>query len=812
MRFPTCTATIFTAFLATAGGLVGGGASAWGADTTSAMLASAYDKQVKPLLNTYCAACHGTEKQKGDVDFSTVKDGEQALGQLPLWKSALAKLTDQEMPPSKEKKQPSDAERQTMQAWMRALKRLQPPDPGPFIIRRLARVEYDNSIRDLFGVDLKAGSDLPTDVPGEGFGNTVSPLLMEKYLIAADDILDRLILPDQYHLTSPAGQLGAIIAGVPEEGKPDGKERVFTSPAELTTVLSIPAEGTYSIRIKAGAEQVGKEPVRIGIRFDGQFVQELKVLAPTKRPAVYTCSTKLVTGKTRFSVVFINPVADIDLPPAAPAAPAGTGKKTPAGTAPKPAPVAKPATPAKPAAPAADPSKAANRTLLIESIEIVGPPAGFVGEAQRRVFVALPGKDVAKRDAAQKIAQAFAYRAYRRPPTDLEIQALLKIFDLADGQDEVFNESIKLMLKAVLVSPQFLYRTPDDRVEAKDPVVPLGDYELASRLSYFLWATMPDDELFKLAKDGKLHEPETLAAQVKRLLKDPRAHALAENFAAPWLGLDKVADTTLDEKKFPGVTKDMRQALADEGLTFFDGMMREGGSVLDFIDCDYAYMNGITAKLYGIDSVKGPKMQKVHLDDKNRGGAATMPGVLMVTSTPNRTSPVKRGKWVLEQLLGASPPPPPPNVPALDKQDTPENAKLTLRQKTERHRDDPACVGCHRVMDPIGFGLENFDAIGRWRDRDDTGGAVDAIGELPGKQRFSSPSELKKILMGRKDEFLRTFTGKLLAFALGRKLVGYDEVVVEDLVEQMAKDEYKLDVVIGRIVASYPFRNRQNLH
>jgi hypothetical protein len=202
----------------------------------------------------------------------------------------------------------------------------------------------------------------------------------------------------------------------------------------------------------------------------------------------------------------------------------------------------------------------------------------------------------------------------------------------------------------------------------------------------------------------------------------------------------------------------------------------------------------------------------VHLDDNNRGGAVTMPGVLMATSTPNRTSPVKRGKWVLEQLLGASPPPPPPNVPALDKQDVPENAKLTLRQRTERHRDDPACVSCHRVMDPIGFGLENFDAIGRWRNMDDTGGTVDSIGELPGKQRFTSPAELKRILMVRKDEFLRTFTGKLLAFALGRKISGYDEVVVDDLVAQMAKDEYKLDALIIRIATSYPFLNRQILH
>jgi hypothetical protein len=774
-----------------------------GADTTftPALMAATFDKEVKPLLSAYCIGCHGPDKQKGDVTFANARNGEQALGQQALWKSALAKLTDQEMPPAKEKKQPSDAERLALQTWMRNLKRLLPPDPGPLTIRRLARVEYDNTIRDLFGVDLKAGTDLPADAPGEGFGNTVSPLLMEKYLLAADDILDRMITPDQFRQVSTAGQLGAIISGVPEEGKPDGKERVFTSPAEVTTVLSIPTEGSYTFKIKAGAEQVGKDPVRIGIRFDGQFVQELHILATTKHPQAYTCTTKLISGKTRFSVVFINPVADPEGAPApAPSAPAA--KKAPA----PPAPASK-----APPAPAPDAAKLPSRTLLIESIEITGPPAHMAGEAQRRVLIATPGKDLSKHDAAQKIAEAFAPRAFRRPPTPAEIKALLKVFDLGDAQDEVFNESIKLMLKAVLVSPQFLYRTPDDRDDAKGAIVAVGDYELASRLSYFLWATMPDDELFKLCSAGKLRDPAVLTAQVKRLLKDPRAHALAENFAAPWLGLDHVADTVLDEKKFPGVGKEMRQALYDEGIVFFESLMRDGGSILDFIDCDYAWMNGLTAKLYGNDAVKGPKMQKVHLDSSDRGGAATMPGVLMVTSTPNRTSPVKRGKWVLEELLGASPPPPPPNVPALDKQDVPENAKLTLRQKTELHRDDPACNSCHRVMDPIGFGLENFDVLGRWRTNDDSGGPIDSIGELPGKQRFTSPGELKKILMRRKDEFLRTFTGKLLAFSLGRKLVGYDEVVVEDLVEQLAKDDYHLDALIIRIATSYPFLNRQSL-
>jgi hypothetical protein len=772
------------------------------AAVTPAAMAATFDKEVKPLLSSYCFSCHGPDKQKGDVTFSNTRNGEQALGQQALWKSALAKLTDQEMPPAKEKKQPSDAERLALQSWMRNLKRLLPADPGPLTIRRLARVEYDNTIRDLFGVDLKAGTDLPADAPGEGFGNTVSPLLMEKYLLAADDILDRLITPDQFRQVANAGQLGAIISGVPEEGKPDGKERVFTSPAEVTTVLSIPAEGTYTFKIKAGAEQVGKDPVRIGIRFDGQFVQELHILATTKHPQAYSCTTKLINGKTRFSVVFINPVADPESAPAPPSPAPPAGKKSPA-----------PASKA-PSAPAPEAAKLPSRTLLIESIEITGPPARMAGEAQRRVLVATPGKDLSKHDAAQKIIEAFAPRAFRRPPTAAEIKALLKVFDLGDAQDEVFNESIKLMLKAVLVSPQFLYRTPDDRDDAKDAkgaIVPVGDYELASRLSYFLWATMPDDELFKLAQAGKLRDPAVLTAQVKRLLKDPRAHALAENFAAPWLGLDHVADTVLDEKKFPGVGKEMRQALYDEGIVFFESLMRDGGSILDFIDCDYAWMNGLTAKLYGNDAVKGPKMQKVHMDSSDRGGAATMPGVLMVTSTPNRTSPVKRGKWVLEELLGASPPPPPPNVPALDKQDVPENAKLTLRQKTELHRDDPACNSCHRVMDPIGFGLENFDAIGRWRTNDDSGGPIDSIGELPGKQRFTSPGELKKILMRRKDEFLRTFTGKLLAFALGRKLVGYDEVVVDDLVEQLAKDDNHLDALITRIVTSYPFLNRQAL-
>jgi hypothetical protein len=324
---------------------------------------------------------------------------------------------------------------------------------------------------------------------------------------------------------------------------------------------------------------------------------------------------------------------------------------------------------------------------------------------------------------------------------------------------------------------------------------------------------MPDDELMTLARERKLSQPEVLVAQVRRLIADPRARAFAETFAAPWLGLDRLDELVIDPKKFPQVTKELRQAMYEEGMAYFLGLLQGGGSLLEVLDSDYAWMNAQTAKLlYGLSTseAKTAKMQKVKLSDNNRGGMLTMPGVLAVTSMPSRTSPVKRGKWILEQLLDAAPPPPPPDAPDLAKQDTSDNAKLTLRQRTEKHRTDPACAACHRVMDPLGFGLENFDAIGRWRTVDDYGAPVDALGELPGKVRFASPADLRKILVARRDEFVRAFTGKLLAFALGRRLSGYDEVVADDLAEAALANGARLDDLVLAIVTSYPFLNRSN--
>ena len=387
---------------------------------------------------------------------------------------------------------------------------------------------------------------------------------------------------------------------------------------------------------------------------------------------------------------------------------------------------------------------------------------------------------------------------------------LVGVFDLARENQLPYPAALRLMLKAVLVSPQFLFITPASEAETGRRVVPLDDHQLASRLSYLLWATMPDAELAALADSGKLHESEMLTTQVRRLLHDSRSRALFDGFGAQWLGLGELEGKTFDTAKFPLMTGEMRAAMYDEARLFFESIVRENRSVVGFVDSDYTFLNGTLAVLYGLEkNITGPAMRRVQLTDANRGGILSMPGILATTSFPNRTSAVKRGVWVLEQVLGEHVPPAPPNVPALDKQDAEKVAHLTLRQRTELHRTDPVCANCHKILDPIGFGLENFDAIGRWRDADDSGGAIDATGELPGGKRFSSPRELKGIIAARQADLARNLTEKLLAYALCRQLEGYDEIVVDRLMETIAKDGYRMQTLIAEIVTSYPFTQRR---
>ncbi len=591
-----------------------------------------FKDRITPFFKTYCTGCHGIYRMEGGINFAPALQAPGAPSSTKMWKQALANVKTHNMPPDHANKQPTEEERQMFVNWVGTIKYLSPQDPGVFVIRRLTKVEYGNTLRDLFGVDPAVAAELPDEVPGAGYLNTLSPLQSEKYLAIANEVSNRVLAP--------------------------------------------------------------------------------KNAPPTK--------------------------------------------------------------------------------------------------VQKRLFGEKPAPGSDLRAAAKRVARSLTRRAYRRPASEAELEVLLGVFDLATRNKLPYPAALRLMLKAVLVSPQFLFITPAGEPQPGQTIVPLDDYQLASRLSYLLWATTPDAELSALADAGKLHESAVLRAQVTRLLADARSRALFDGFGVQWLGLADLNIKTFDTTKFPQMTPKLRAAMYDEARLFFDSIVRDNRSVVAFVDSDYTFLNATLAPLYGMEkTVTGPEMRKVKLSDANRGGILVMPGVLAGTSFPNRSSAVKRGVWVLEQVLGEHVPPPPPNVPPLEKQDKKAVEHLTLRQRTELHRTNAVCASCHQTLDPIGFGLENFDAIGRWRDKDDTGGTIDAAGELPGEKHFASPRELKAIIAARKDELARNLTRKLLAYALCRQLEGYDEIVVDQLMETIAKDDYRMQTLITEIVTSYPFVNRR---
>ncbi len=589
-----------------------------------------FQKKVVPFLKTYCLRCHQNRRPtRAGVNFNPTFKAPGHAAFSELWKKAVARVDAHDMPPDSSKKQPTAEERKIFSSWLGKVKYLSKKDPGEFVIRRLTKTEYGNTLQDLFGVESSIVDSLPDEVSGEGFLNSLSPLQMEQYLAIAEKVLDKVL------------------------SSTDSKPTPFQK------------------------KWVGESP----------------------------------------------PEADA-------------------------------------------------------------------------------------RKAAQTIAKSLAHQAYRRPPTEKELEVLLQVFDLGRQKKLNYLASVRLMLKAILVSPQFLFITPAEEAEAG--IVPLDDHQLASRLSYLLWGSMPDEELMKLADRGKLHEAETLKAQVKRLLMHPRSRALFDGFGAQWLGIGDLENKVFDSKKFPQMTREMRSAMVDEVRLLFENVVRENRNVMDLIESDYTFLNQTLASIYDLeDEVKGPQMRKVKLTDTNRGGLLGLPGILAATSFPNRTSPVIRGVWVLERVLGDNVPSAPPDVPELEPQSEKSTEALTLRERTERHTSDPVCANCHRILDPIGFGLENFDAIGRWRDKDDNGKAIDATGELPGGKRFSNPRDLKSIIAGRVDAFSRNIVERLLAYALCRKLEGYDEIVVDRLMVEVARNEYRMQELILSVVTSYPFTHRR---
>jgi hypothetical protein len=426
-----------------------------------------------------------------------------------------------------------------------------------------------------------------------------------------------------------------------------------------------------------------------------------------------------------------------------------------------------------------------------------------------RYIVARPGPDLAKEEAARRCVTAFARRAFRRPVGDDEVDRLLRLFRLADARGEGFESAVRLALRAALVSPNFLYLVERDRTDVEGPYR-VSDHELACRLSYFLWSSMPDRGLSDLADSGRLHEPAVLEAQVKRLLADPRSRALAEGFAGQWLRVGSLAELAEPDKRlFPEYTPELRDAMAEEAFAFFHAILREDAPVLDLVDSRYTYLNERLAKHYGIGGVTGPEFRRVELPDRNRGGVLGMAAVLTLTSYPRRTSPVLRGKWVLEELLGTPPPPPPPMVKALPADDRVRDG-LTFRQRLEQHRKDVNCATCHSRLDPLGFGLENYDVLGRWRD-EIQGGPVDAAGELTTGESFVGPAALKTVLAGAKrDLFVRNLVERMLSYALRRGVEYYDTPTVKQIVEGLEANGHRGTTLVAAVVKSFPFQHRRN--
>jgi mono/diheme cytochrome c family protein len=429
-----------------------------------------------------------------------------------------------------------------------------------------------------------------------------------------------------------------------------------------------------------------------------------------------------------------------------------------------------------------------------------------------KLFPVRPSRTVPARDAARRNIERLASWAFRRPVEKAEANRLMTLYDVAAKRGDGWEASVRFAMKAILVSPSFLFRVEQERGNGKGEAAaahPLDDYELASRLSFFLWSSMPDETLFRLAGQKKLRAPKVLDAQVRRMLADPKARALADGFTGQWLRVRELYTTVRpDPGKFPEWTPVLRDALYQEPVLLFDSVVREDRSLLRLLNSDYTFLNETLARHYGIPGVTGPEMRRVYLGDRKRGGVLTTGGVLALTSYPQRTSPVLRGKWVLEEILGSPAPPPPPVVATLSQDDRPNKEGLTFRQRLEEHRKKPECAGCHSRMDPLGFGLENFDPIGRWRTA--IGGSpVDASGVLVSGEKFAGPSELKTLLLARKEAFARNLAEKMLSYALGRGLESYDMPAVKKITTALQKDDYRGATLVREIVKSYPFQYRK---
>jgi hypothetical protein len=870
------------------------------ADRSPAIAQDASDvaKVIVPFVEKHCAHCHGEKKPKGDVSLHLFKDEASILKGRKTWIRVLEQLHSGEMPPQGRPKPAFDeAERfnKAVRGIFERFDRTAKRDPGVVTMRRLNRAEYVNTVRDLVGVTIPLAEDFPADQMGHGFDNigdvlTLSPLQLERYLASAEAIVKAAIVvgeppapASQQHNGSARFdgpsygpkyddrgrlQLDAKGAKIPE------KERLPAIPGDSFRILydkgplqkrfdQLLDRGEYKLIAKLQGLFVGDEPPKFALVVDGKQVMQGVC---SEKADEYAVTIRLTPGAANLGVSLRNEYTDPADPKkrrgivlhslklVSPAIPesheqffAGSEKLT--GDAKTRFVLERFATHAyrRPAT-----KEEVDRLLRIvhqaEKISHYKLTAESLGKLQA---AKIPADVIGRLKAMEKDAltdeERFVKSLRQRLTDEMFQKHLTAILEAAEKIPQPWEGQIGLAMKAVLCSPKFLYRVELDARPTEKDAHPIDDYQLASRLSYFLWSTMPDQELFDLAAKNQLHQ--NLPAQVKRMAADPRSKALFDNFATQWLGLRRLQEFTpgpqaLDFSKLSGGGNwaDLRGDMLTETGLFFSEIVREDRSIFDLIDARFTYINQRLAQLYDIGDTNGnsaqskgkpinplgkpiPSIQvlergqdsgtvvrtynpfvRVNLENTRRGGILTQASVLAVTSHPTRTSLVKRGHWVLEQILGTPPPPPPPNVPSLE--ETKSDKPLSVRQQVEQHRKNPNCAGCHARMDPIGFAFENFDVLGRYRQKDGDQ-PIDAAGELPNGKKFNGPDELKAILKGEKELFSRNLTEKLLVYATGRGLDFYDRRTVDGILVELQKNDYRFHALITAIVQSDAFRMRR---
>ncbi|HEV8414964.1 MAG TPA: DUF1592 domain-containing protein [Bryobacteraceae bacterium] len=752
----------------------------------------------RAMLDKYCVTCHNQKLRTAGLTLDTM-NLDRVSDNAETWEKVLRKLHGGMMPPQGMPR-PDDATVTKFTGWLEtSLDRAAAshPEPGRSTLHRLNRTEYGNAIHDLLDLDIDAASFLPADDEANGFDNIAdvlrfSPSLLEQYLSASDKISSLAVgdptitpislvfqappdLDQEHHIEGlPLGTRGGILIhyNFPLDGEYDFRVFLLQNIVGYLTGLEYPHQLEISIDGKRVflAQVGGEEDNKMSDANLGVAKDTIDARLRTRIPVKAGPRTVVVTFLRRNSAPSDEPLQpftrDHDL-------------------------------------------QNMNGIPLIERMQITGPfnPTGPGDTPSRhRVFSCHPANAAAELPCARTILTNLARRAYRRPVTGADLENLLSFYQSGRNKKN-FEAGIQNALRLILADPKFLFRMETDPAgAAPGSMHPVSDLELASRLSFFLWSSIPDDQLITVASQGKLKDPAILEQQVKRMLADDRSEALVKNFAGQWLLLRNLPNVQPDPNEFPNFDDNLRQAFRRETEMFFESIMREDRNVLDLLTADYTFVNERLATHYGIEGVYGSQFRRVKVTNEERRGLLGQGSILTVTSEANRTSPVKRGKFILEAILGTPPPSPPPNVPPLKEN---EGAQvMSVRARLELHRKNPPCSGCHAVMDPLGFSLENFDGIGEWRTKE-PGGAVDPSGQLADGTKIDGPVALRNAIMRHPEQFVRTLTEKMLTYGLGRGLEYYDMPTVRGIARDASRNDYKFSSIVLGIVKSTPFQMRR---